>query len=179
VRGMVEGLESAVPLLYQLPGPYQEDGFAARFVAAFDDALAPVVVTLDNLAAYVDPDLAPEDFVAFLAGWVVVELDEQTGPDQRRRAVRSAVAAYRRRGTTRGLTEVVRHAAGGDVEVTESGGARWSAVPGSELPGDSTAQVTIRVSVDDPDGVDLARLRAVVDAAKPAHVPHVLEVVRR
>jgi phage tail-like protein len=166
-------------MLYRLPGPYQEDPFTVQFIAAFDDALAPVLVTLDNLAAYVDPDLAPDDFVTFLASWVGVELDEQTGPDERRRTVRSAVAAYRRRGTADGLTQVVTHACGGNVEVSETGGARWSTTPGAELPGEPGTQVTIRVTVDDPDGVDLPRLRAVVAAATPAHVAPVIEVVGR
>ncbi len=179
MRGVVDGLESAVPMVYHLPGPYQEDTFTVRFVAAFDDALAPVLLTLDTLAAYVDPDLAPEDFVAFLAGWVGVELDEQTRLEDRRRAVRSAVNAYRRRGTSVGLAEVVARASGGDVEVTETGASRWSTVPGTDLPGGPAPMARIRVAVDDPDGVDLARLRAVVEAATPAHVQHVLEVVGR
>lgn len=176
---MVEGLESAAPLLYLLPGAYQEDLFTARFVAAFDDALAPVLLTLDNLAAYVDPDLAPADFVAFLAGWVGVQLDEQSDTEDRRRAVRSAVTAYRRRGTAEGLALVVGHATDGEVEVIETGGARWSTSPGAELPGESTPHVTIRVTVADPKGVDVPRLRSVVAAATPVHVPHVLEVVGR
>jgi phage tail-like protein len=176
---MVEGLENAVPLLYQLPGAYQEDDFTTRFVAAFDDILAPVVLTLDNLTAYVDPDLAPSDFVAFVAGWVGVELDEQTTTHDGRRAVRSAVAAYRRRGTAAGLAQLVGNASGGEVELTESGGARWSTSPGTPLPGEATSQVTVRVIVDDPGSVDLPRLRAVVAAAVPASVPHVLEVVGR
>lgn len=179
MRGAVEGLDSAMPLLYQLPGPYQEDPFTARFVAAFDDALAPVLVTLDNLAAYVDPELAPEDFVAFVAGWVGVELDEQTNAADRRRAVGSAVAAYRKRGTSLGLAQVVGHASGGEVEVTETGGAEWSTVPGAPLPGEPRARVTVRVTVDDPEDVDIPRLEAVVEAAAPAHVAHVLEVVGR
>ena len=177
MRGVIEGLESAAPLLYRLPGTYQDDPFTARFVAAFDDALAPVLLTLDNLAAYVDPDLAPDDFVAFLAGWVGVELDEQTGSEDRRRAVRSAVTAYHRRGTAEGLALVVGHATDGEVEVTETGGARWSTSPGADLPGEPAPRVTIRVTVADPNDVDLPRLRAVVEAATPAHVPHVIEVV--
>ena len=179
MRGVVEGLESVVPVLYTLPGPYQEDPFTRRFVAAFDDALAPVLLTLDNLSSYVDPDLAPADFVAFLAGWVGLEPDEQSRPEERRRAVREAVAAYRRRGTPEGLARVVGHATGGRVEVTESGGSRWSTAPGADLPGEPEPQVRLRVVVDDPADVDLPRLRAVVAAAMPAHVPHVVEVVGR
>jgi phage tail-like protein len=179
MRGLIEGLESAVPVLLQLPGAFHEDDFTARFVGAFDDGFAPILATLDSLAAYVDPDLAPDDFVAFVAQWVGVELDEQTALADRRGTVRSAVPTHRRRGTAEGLRHVVAHATGGDVEVTETGGARWSATPGAALPGDPVPQIRIRIAVADPGGVDLARLGAVVDSAKPTHVQHVIEVVAR
>ena len=179
MRGLVDGLDTPLPLLLALPGPYQEDYFTARFVGAFDDALAPVLCTLDSLAAYVDPDLAPGDFVNFVAAWVGTELDEQSSLAERRVAVRSAVTAYRRRGTVRGLTELAARVTGGDVDITESGGARWSTAPRSDLPGGPEVQVRIRVVVDDPDAVDLARLRAVLGEATPVHVPLVLEVVGR
>lgn len=176
---MVEGVESAAPVLLQLPGAFHEHDFTARFVSAFDLGLAPILGTLDSLAAYVDPDLAPSDFVEFLAQWVRVELDEATEPADRRGAVRSAVLTHRRRGTAEGLRQVVAYATGGAVDVTETGGARWSSTPGTELPGDPVPMVRIRVAVDDPEHLDHARLEAVVDSAKPAHVVHVLEVVAR
>ena len=69
-RGMVAGLASPAPLLHRLPGVLQDDEFTQRFVRAFDDAYAPILTTLDSLACYFDPHLAPPDFVDFLAGWV-------------------------------------------------------------------------------------------------------------
>ena len=134
MRGLVDGLDTPLPLLLALPGPYQEDYFTARFVGAFDDALAPVLCTLDSLAAYVDPDLAPGDFVNFVAAWVGTELDEQSSLAERRVAVRSAVTAYRRRGTVRGLTELAARVTGGDVDITESGGRGGPPRPAPTCP---------------------------------------------
>lgn len=179
MRGMVEGLESAAPVLLQLPGAFHEHDFTARFVSAFDVGLAPLIATLDSLAAYVDPELAPDDFVEFLAHWVGVELDEATDPTDRRRAVRSSVLTHRRRGTAEGLRQVVAYATGGDVEVTETGSASWSSTPGTTLPGEPVPIVQIRVAVDVPEHLDRVRLEAVVDSAKPAYVAHVIEVVAR
>lgn len=160
-----------------LPGVYLEDDLAQRFTAGLDDVLAPVFLVLDSLAAYVDPALAPEDFVDYLAGWVGVELDE-TWPEARRRAVvASAVVAHRRRGTPRGLVEQIRLVAGLDVEMVETGGAVWSAEPGTPAPGSEPPHVTVRVGARDPATVDRARLDRAVREACPAHVTYDVEVV--
>ncbi|OFE15514.1 hypothetical protein BA895_06755 [Humibacillus sp. DSM 29435] len=176
MRGRVDGLQSPFPVLFQLPGVYQEEGFTERFVGAFDDSLAPLVSSLDNLATYVDPDLTPPDFLAWLAGWVAVDLDDQTRTADLRRAVRASVPTHRRRGTRLGLREVVSHLTGAQVEVTDSGGAIWSVTPGTPLPGDPDPVVRIRVLVDDLGSLDRSRLEAVVRSAKPVHVADVIEV---
>ena len=66
-RGLVAGLDAAHPLGWLLPAMYQEDEFAQRFTGALDTVLAPLVTALDNLDAYVDPALAPPDFLEWLA----------------------------------------------------------------------------------------------------------------
>jgi hypothetical protein len=54
-RGAVPGLASPAPVTSMRPGVYLEDDLLGRFVSAFDDALAPVFLTLDTLECYVDP----------------------------------------------------------------------------------------------------------------------------
>jgi hypothetical protein len=55
----------------------------------------------------------------------------------------------------------------------------WSPGPQAPLPGTPEAFLLIRVRVDDPAKIDRAELERLVAAAKPAHVPHDLEVVAR
>ena len=74
MRGLVAGLDGTHPLGPALPALYQEDVTAQRFLSAFDDALAPILCTLDNIDAYFDPRLAPEDFLDWLGGWVGLSL---------------------------------------------------------------------------------------------------------
>lgn len=174
---MIEGLDSAIPLALQLPAVYQEDEFTQRLVSAFDAALAPVLATLDDLPVYVDPRLAPDDFVAWLAGWVGAELEHATTVAARREVVATAVSLHRRRGTAGGIADVVRIATLGRVEVVESGGSRWAQAPGSAFPGDAPAVLRVRVTVDHAAGVDPRQLDALVAAVKPAHVAHTVEVV--
>ncbi|HYM50051.1 MAG TPA: phage tail protein, partial [Candidatus Limnocylindrales bacterium] len=102
-RGLVPLLKTPHPLGAMLPGLFQDDGFAQRMMAAFDEVLAPIFSTLDNLEAYFDPWLAPEDFLDWLSAWVGLPLDE-TWPVERRRAfVARAYDLFRLRGTVRGL----------------------------------------------------------------------------
>jgi phage tail-like protein len=181
MRGMVEGLPSAVPLAPRLPAVLQEDEFLQRFLMAFDDALAPVFTTLDGLASYIDPWLAPEDFLDWLADWVGVRLDETWSVAQRRDVVANAAMIHRRRGTVPGVADAVRLAVGGvlDVRIEDSGGASWSSTPGADFPGSAIPLLHIQVFAASREDVSVPRLERVIDAAKPAHVPHTLEILPR
>ena len=178
MRGLIDGLESPHPLGAALPGLFQEDGFAQRFTAAFDDVLAPVFCTLDNLEAYFDPRLAPRDFVTWLAGWVGLSLDENWPLERQRALIAQAAQLYRWRGTAKGLAAHVALYTGTEPEVVDSGGCQWSAAPGGSLPGSAEPSVTVRVRVPDPTAVDQRRIDAIVAAAKPAHVIHEIEVLQ-
>jgi phage tail-like protein len=177
MRGTLERLETPFALGAAMPALYQEDPFAQRLTGAFDTLLAPAIASLDNFQAYLDPGLAPEDFVELLAAWVGVGYDE-TWPVERRRAlVASASELYRLRGTVQGLRAHVAIFTGGDVDVEESGGAGWSPRPGAPLPGSAELKLHVRVHLDDPSTTSEARLDALVASAKPAHVPHTVEIV--
>jgi phage tail-like protein len=177
MRGAVPGLASAFPIADTLPALYQEDDLARRLTAAFDDVLAPAISTIDNLGAYLDPALTPDDFLEWLGGWVAALLDE-TWPMERRRAfVAQAADLHRRRGTVAGLVDHIRVFTDGDVEIREGGGVAWSATSGAPLPGSAARSLHVRVTVARSAEVDAARLDALVAAAKPAHLGHTVEVV--
>jgi phage tail-like protein len=179
MRGSVPGLVSPHPLGRALPAVYQEDQFAQALLAALDEVLAPVFSTLDNFDAYLDPHLAPDDFVNWLGTWVGITIDETWDADRRREVVARAVELYRLRGTAAGLGQQVEIHTGGTVEIIENGGSAWSIDAGGELPGNPTPLVVVRVHVDDPKAIDPSRLDDLVAAAKPAHVEHRVEIVKR
>ena len=187
-RGTVAGLSSPSPLGAALPGLYQEEprasengvdrpNLALRLAAAFDELLAPVFSCLDNLDAYLDPQLAPPDFLEWLGGWIGVEPDENWPLERRRKLVLSAVELYRWRGTARGLGRAVELFTGAQCEIVDNGGVGWSLEPQRTLPGSPEPYVTVHLRVDDAAAVDRARLDALLAAAKPAHVPATIEVV--
>lgn len=182
-------LRSPHPLVDAVPGVYreawldelarypQQEPFGLRFLGAFDSLLAPLLATLDNLDAYLDPATTPEDFLAWLGEWVAVSVDETWGEDRRRAFVARGAELYRRRGTAAGLKEHLEIHTGRKVEVTENGATAWSAKPGTSLPGRAQPLVVVTMVVDDPKAVDRTKLEAVIAAAKPAHVPHRLDIV--
>jgi phage tail-like protein len=180
----VPGLPSPYRIADFLPAVYQEDDpFVVRFTAGLDDVWAPVLATLDCLDAYLDPHLAPEDFLAWLAGWVGAVVDEETPLALRRAAVSRAAALHRSRGTPAGLRDLIELLTGGEVEVADSGGTAWSGTPDTAPPGDPAPWLRVRVVIEAASEESRSALRSAVEAAvaaaKPAHVAHSVEVVSR
>ncbi len=178
-RGLVRDLVSPHPLIDYLPALFQEDGFSQRFMSAFDAALAPIFVTLDNLPWYFDPWLAPPDFLDWLASWFGMVSDESWSVERRRELVAKAFDFYRLRGTAAGLKSQIEALTGGSVEMHETGGVSTSVTAGSPLPGSPNFAVLVRVTVDDPAAINAKRLDSLIQAAKPAHVTHKVELVKR
>jgi phage tail-like protein len=169
VRGAAPGIENPFPLATFLPAVLQEDPLLPRLTAGLDDVLAPVIATLDCLDSYLDPALSPPDFLGWLGGWVGMDLPDEWDPARKRAAITAAVELHRRRGTVSGLRDLLTTLTGVEVVVRESGGVSWSTTPTDEEP----AEAWLVVSAP---GADRATVEALVAAAKPAHVPHSVEV---
>jgi phage tail-like protein len=186
-RGLIEGLASPHPIGSLLPALYwqEEESFGQRLVGGFDVALAPVFCTLDNLGSYLDPALAPADFLDWLGGWLGLVLDDTWTREQRRRLLERAGELFSWRGTVRGLSELIELTTGATPEIVDSGAVAWSADPDHPPPGRAEPLLIVRVRATTPvgaasegrvEGVDLRRLQALVAVARPAHVPFRVEV---
>ncbi len=179
MRGIIDDLDTPVPVLPRLPGILQEDEFLGRWLEAFDTSLAPVFAVLDNLDAYVRPDTAPPDFLAWLASWVEARLDDAWPVEQARKVVAEAAGLLRRTGTAGGIRDAMSVSAGpgSRVEVDDTGGTTYSTEPRGALPGRSPAEVHIAVTV--PDGDPAEQQRRLERAALqfvPAHVRCIVTV---
>jgi phage tail-like protein len=179
MRGLIEGLPTPRPIGTELPAAFQEDEFCQRFVSALDEALAPVFTTLDCWDSYLDAQLAPDDFVDWLASWVGVDIDETWSLERRRSLIGDVVALYRIRGTAAGLAAHLRLYAGVVPEIEESGGCVWSESSDSAMPGSGQPRLTVRLQVDDPTAVNRVTVSRIVAASRPAHLPFELEIVAR
>lgn len=179
MRATVDGLATPHPLGHLLPGLYHDDDLAQRFTSALDVVLAPVLATLDSSDAYVDPRLAPLDFVEWLAEWVGVELDASWPEERQRTLVARAADLYSWRGTVRGVTEAVAIYTGVEPEISETGGTAWTGTPppAGALPGSPSGLLLVRVRVAPDEPIDAGRLDRLVGAAKPAHIAHRVEII--
>ncbi|WP_329300805.1 phage tail protein [Streptomyces sp. NBC_00659] len=176
-RAAVPGLPSQYPIGGQLPALYADDDFAQRFTAGLDTVLAPVFATLDNLPAYLDPRVAPTDFLTWLASWVGAADHPQWPVELRREAVLRAVELHRWRGTRRGLVEGLRLALGVHAEVSGDGGAAWSSTAGTDLPPEPAAETLVRVWPGREARVDERRVHEVVRAMCPVHTVCRVEIL--
>ncbi|MFI1166314.1 hypothetical protein ACH4UM_22600 [Streptomyces sp. NPDC020801] len=105
-----------------LPDSYRAGDFADRFVAGFDDTLAPLIETLDSLEAYFGPRTAPADFLAWILGWTGTDLPSVVGTTGGRAALLLGRRLHGLRGTRAGLELLAREVLDATVEITESGG---------------------------------------------------------
>lgn len=185
MRRAVEGLCSPIPLIETMPSVYRGDFFTEQLCASFDEVLAPVFATLDCLTAYFDPRTAPADMLGWLAGWIGLTVDETTDADRKRESIITGIALLPWSGTPRSVREAVIAAFGCATEVVESGAATWSTTPDSRPGGSAAAGLVVRVFIEAGDvaeaaaAIDHRSLDALVDAVKPAHVPHRIEIVTR
>jgi len=174
VRASVPDLITPQPLGFALPGVYHDDPVIQAFLSAFDEVLAPIFSTLDNLDSYFDPQLTPPDFLEWLGGWVGMALDENWPLERRRSLVQNAVELYRWRGTVRGLAAHVALHTGVEPEIEESGGLTWSSRPGQKVPGTAESFVRVRVRVPDPLAINAERLSVMIGNSLPADIIHEL-----
>jgi phage tail-like protein len=180
MRGLIPTLPNPYPLATSLPAAFQEDTFTDRFLSVFDDLVAPILLTLDTVDAYLDPWLCPADFLPWLASWLGLELDENWSERQQRRLLSTAVELLRWRGTHRGTVELISNFLGIDadrIEIDDSGGVAWSVTPGGAFPGSSPPSLTVRVRLTETDELDRRRLERLITSSAPAHVTTRVEVV--
>lgn len=167
--------ELLAPLLGE---PLSADPFLRRFLAILEPAMWPVVEVLDSFAAYLDPFTTNEEFLAWLASWLDATLDETWPVDRRRRLVASAVVLYRWRGTRRGMIEYLTAYLGTVPDVIDD--AERVTVADAPVTDATDTPPSFRVVVDGPVAeAELARLRAIVELAKPAHAGYRIEVRTR
>jgi phage tail-like protein len=176
------------PVARQLPAVFQgdleasgPDGLLAALVEAFDRALAPALLVLDDLGVYLDPYLTPDDFLPWLLTWLAVPDDRSRTTAERRRIAAHAAGLYRGSGTRGGLREQLVEVLGWDVDVEENGATLATTDPDAALPGAPSLGLHVRVHA--PAGIDVGdaaiarRVASIVQTLKPAHVPHTVEIV--
>jgi phage tail-like protein len=171
--------------LQYLPAVYRQDPFLRRLLLVFEAVLAPLEQVVGSLALYTEPELAPEEFLPWLAHWVAVSLDSRWRVEQQRALIAHAVKIYRWRGTRRGLKLHLQAYTGVEPLIQER---REGFVLGGESRLGWTTQLVrtapnpvlfvVTIPTPDPGALDPEVLRAIVEEDKPAYTAYRLHVVR-
>lgn len=154
--------------LQYLPAIYQEEEFLGRFLMIFEEVLSPAEQILDNIHLYFDPMMAPEGFLAWLAAWIDLLLDENWPLEKRRELIKAGVELYHWRGTKWGLQEYLKIYTGVEPEIIEH----------FDVEENSHYRFTVVIRVPEPKALDERFVRRVINAEKPAHTTYDLKIER-
>jgi len=98
--------------LRYLPAIYQEDPvsseFLERFLSIFETVLYDLESDIGNVSDYFDPDIVPAGFLAWLASWLNLAVEEDWTDDKKRYFIKRAPVLYKQKGTRAGIEELVR-----------------------------------------------------------------------
>jgi phage tail-like protein len=184
VRALAPGAYSMRSRLLQyLPSIFQDDAFLARFLLIFQSVLDPIEQMVDNTHHYLDPGLAPASFLPWLAAWAGVTLDPGLDESRQRTLIRRAVELSRWKGTRRGLREELEiRTLARPLIVENFDGMRLGqdAALGmnTHLGDHREGSIAVTFAADGTALADQARVEELVAELKPAHVGHVVRVVR-
>lgn len=120
-----------------LPAIYRNNAncgqFLDRLLSLFESFFSGVEGEIDRLPALFDPAAAPKGFLAWLAGCVGLDLDENWSEQKKREIIASVFELSGKRGTAEGLRESLLLFAGVDAVIEEPLlDASWWALPNSD-----------------------------------------------
>lgn len=157
--------------LRYLPPIYHDSDLMNVILLACESILDPIERMIEQIDGYFSPWTTPQVLLPWLASWVDVVLDERVPLDRQRALVAAAADLYRRRGTRAGLRDYLQLYLGVEPTIIEPGDERGTP-DDPALPADCF-RVIIPLRENQ---VDLAALRAIIEAEKPAHTSYDLRL---
>ncbi|GAA3152111.1 hypothetical protein [Streptomyces echinatus] len=163
-------------LLAQLPQAMIRDQVLAGFVLGCEETVDSVVQHLDDLESKLDIELASPEMIAYLAGWLGIELqaltvaDSEEGRIAQRRLIRAVGQNLGRRGTAIGLETLLAALTGGRADVSDSGGIFG---PDDPVP---APDPTVRIKLDQAGRLSERQIRAVIENELPIGVRYTLTI---
>ncbi|MBD2189409.1 phage tail protein [Pseudanabaena mucicola] len=176
-----------------LPDIYREVDFVGRMLKIFEECLEPDVNILNSLWAYLDPMLAPEEMLPFLAHWVGWEIEPILGLERQRYLIKQAMQIYRWRGTRRGLRFYIHLFTGLPLdenlpeaekhisffEVKGRGFVLGEASLGlnASAGGGKPFHFVVRIRNDLQNSLDIPLIHRIIEREKPVFCTYDLEIV--
>ena len=107
--------------LQYLPAIYSDDEFLGRYLLIFESILSPIIWVIDNFDLYLTPDIAPQEWLAWMSSWFDLLLLPELPIDRQREIMRQLGWLFMRRGTRSGLQRLLELYFGVTPEIIENG----------------------------------------------------------
>ncbi|HMK56394.1 MAG TPA: phage tail protein [Dissulfurispiraceae bacterium] len=126
-----------ISYLRYLPAIYQEDpaskDFLERFLSLFESIFYDLEIEIANITRYLDPDLAPPEFLKWLASWVDIAIEEDWQENTKRDFIRQAARLYTMKGTVEGISRFIQIYTGKIPVIFEHALSKTPAVLGGQF----------------------------------------------
>lgn len=168
--------------LRHLPAVYQEDeasrDFLERFLSIFETSLSNIERQIDQIVRYFDGEVAPPEFLPWLASWLAIAVDDNWTEIQLRQLIQKAPQLYQQRGTREGIAATVEIFTGSRPLVVEPFQVTHSEL--NKLYGNNPNPFRFWVLLDTAHiqkEIELPTLQRLIEAEIPAHTEACLRVL--
>ncbi|MBE9592207.1 MAG: phage tail protein I, partial [Proteobacteria bacterium] len=97
--------------LRYLPAVYQEHlgskEFLERFLSIFETVFYDLETEISQVFKHFDADTVPQEFLAWLASWLNLALEEEWPEEKKREFIQQASLLYKRKGTPDGIRKFI------------------------------------------------------------------------
>jgi phage tail-like protein len=164
-----------------------------RFLMLFESFLAPLDSQIKGQSDYLDPFLAPVEFIPWLASWTDMKIDEELPPENKRNLLKVSASLLRARGTRKALKEYLEIYTGGKVEIREHFSQNFQLGKDAKLGQDTALGTdnvpqtfTVKLNLpplpgeldEDERSMQMLnyerKIRAIIEAEKPIHTGYKL-----
>lgn len=149
--------------LQYLPEIYQNDDFIPRYLNIIESVITPIIWAIDNLDFYFTPELAPSEWLRWIASWFDILIIPELPIDRQRRIVQQIGWLFLRRGTKGALERLLELYFGVTPEIIE--------------PKDDPCHFIVRLAMSESQ-VKLPRdtVDRLIVSQKPAFASYTLEL---
>lgn len=148
--------------LKYLPAIYSEDQFIGRYLLIFESILSPISWLVDNFDMFLSPEVAPPEWLQWMAGWFDVVIVPELPIAHQRAIVEQLGWLFFRRGTKAGLERLLTLYFGTKPEIVESR---------------DEAHFTVKLYLSESNvKLDRDIVDRLIMAHKPAHASYTLEI---
>lgn len=149
--------------LQYLPSVFSDTEFTGRFLLIFESMLNPITWHIDNFDLYLAANIAPGEWLQWMASWFDVLLVPEMPLDRQRNILGQMGWLFQRRGTVAGIQRLLELYFAVSVEIIE----------------EELCQFTVRLphTPDDPLLSSETLIRRLIDSQCPSFAAYRLEMV--